>query len=428
MKRVSFNRDFNIMIAGQIITLFGSSILRFALSLYILDLTGSAETFALLLAISTIPTIVLAPIGGAIADRANRRNLMVIFDFLSFLIVGALALALLNGATSILLIGAVMTMLAVVSTFYQPTVQASIPVLVEENKLLNANGIVSGVSALTNFAGPVLGGLLYGISGIQLIVIVTSISFCISAVIEMFIRMPYVKSAVTNGALKTMIADLKDGARYITKGNPFLAKFIVIAAVMNVLITPLFLVGIPYIIKMIMGMNDEYFGFTQGGISLSMILAAIFVGLISNKLKIHNLYLCFMLIGGLFIPMSFAINPLFIGNDSQIFVFYLLFSLCAMLTMFIITIINIFIMTSLQQQTPNLMLGKVMAILTAVSTSAVPVGQILFGSLIDRLQTNVYLLVLMIAAVTIIVGLVTKKVLSVSATSSTDTSAASNKA
>ncbi|MNJ41144.1 2-acyl-glycerophospho-ethanolamine acyltransferase [compost metagenome] len=186
MKIFTLNRNLNLLIIGQIITLFGSSILRFALSLFILDITGSAGTFAFILAVSTIPTIFLSPIGGAIADRVNRRNLLVILDLISGLIVAGLAFFLFSGVHSILLIGIVMTLLSIVSTFYQPTVQASIPVLIENDHLLKANGVVSGVSALTNFAGPVLGGLLYSFQGIEWIVVMTSVSFFLCAVVETF--------------------------------------------------------------------------------------------------------------------------------------------------------------------------------------------------------------------------------------------------
>jgi MFS family permease len=64
---------------GQIVTVFGSSLLRFALSLYVLDITGRADLFAALLAVSSIPML-LAPIGGAISDRFNRKSLMVLYD------------------------------------------------------------------------------------------------------------------------------------------------------------------------------------------------------------------------------------------------------------------------------------------------------------------------------------------------------------
>ncbi|MNC03765.1 enterobactin exporter EntS [compost metagenome] len=411
MKTSTFNRNFNVMIVGQIITLFGSSILRFALSLYVLNRTGSAETFALLLAISTIPTVILSPIGGAIADRVNRRNLLVIFDFISGIIVGGLALCLYNDLGPIVLIGGVMTLLGVISTFYQPTVQASIPILLEEKNLLKGNGIVSGVSAITNFAGPVLGGLLYSLSGIEPIVIITCVSFLLAATIELFIHMPFQKGKKAHGAILTIWLDLKEGARYVIRENTFLLKVIWIAAAMNVFITPLFLVGIPYIIKIYMQMNDKYFGFTQGGMSLSMICAAVAVGLISSKLKVNNLYIWFIGSGALLIPMAFSIYPGFLERKGEDFTQYTFFTLCVMLIMFVITIINIFIMTTLQQKTPNIMLGKVMAIVTAVSTCTVPVGQIIFGTLIDRFATNVHVLVMLVSLVTLGIGLLTKKLL-----------------
>ena len=76
-----FHRNFCLMIIGQIISLFGNAILRFALSMYVLDLTGSAAAFGTILAVSMIPTVLLSPVGGIIADRINRRNIMVALDF-----------------------------------------------------------------------------------------------------------------------------------------------------------------------------------------------------------------------------------------------------------------------------------------------------------------------------------------------------------
>lgn len=70
-----FQRNFTIMILGQIISLFGNAILRFSLSLYVLDMTGSAAVFGTILALSMIPTIVLSPFGGVLADRLPSRGL-----------------------------------------------------------------------------------------------------------------------------------------------------------------------------------------------------------------------------------------------------------------------------------------------------------------------------------------------------------------
>lgn len=78
-----FNKDFSLIIIGQIISLIGNAILRFTLPLYLLDTTGSATLFGSILAIAMIPSILLSPFGGMIADRVNKRNIMIILDFLT---------------------------------------------------------------------------------------------------------------------------------------------------------------------------------------------------------------------------------------------------------------------------------------------------------------------------------------------------------
>ncbi len=174
--RKGFSKDFNLMVVGQIISILGSALLRFALSLYVLDITGRADLFAVLFAISSIP-ILLAPLGGAIADRFNRRNLMVLFDFVSSVIVFIFLFWLISDSSSIVFIGIVMVLLSLVSAMYTPAVMASIPVLVEEEKLEQANGIVNGIQALSGVAAPVLGGILYGMIGLKVLVVISGVLF-----------------------------------------------------------------------------------------------------------------------------------------------------------------------------------------------------------------------------------------------------------
>ena len=77
------DRDFLLLVAGQGISLFGNMMLRFAMSMWVLDETGSAASFASILAVSIVPTILLSPFGGVLADRVNRRTIMVALDALS---------------------------------------------------------------------------------------------------------------------------------------------------------------------------------------------------------------------------------------------------------------------------------------------------------------------------------------------------------
>ena len=171
------NKNFLIIVIGQIISLFGSAIQRFSMSLYLLEFTGSTATFAKLLAISTIPYVIFAPIAGKLSDHVNRKKIMVWLDFICTFIIGGYALVLLNGRDHEMIVGIVMFLLSVCTTIYGPAVTSAIPQIVEEDKLTSANGIVNQVGSIVNFAGPILAGVLYGVLGIKAIVIINAISF-----------------------------------------------------------------------------------------------------------------------------------------------------------------------------------------------------------------------------------------------------------
>ena len=161
-----FSRDFTLMILGQIISLFGNAILRFALSLYVLDTTGSAAVFGGILAVSMVPTILCSPLGGVLADRVPRQRIMWGLDFFTAALVLGYGLFFASRGT-VLAVGVLMVLLAAIQALYQPSVQASIPALASEEHLPAANGVVAQVQALANLLGtymirPVVNSLAAG--------------------------------------------------------------------------------------------------------------------------------------------------------------------------------------------------------------------------------------------------------------------------
>ena len=209
------NRDFSLVVIGQIISLFGNSILRFALPLYLLDQTGSSALFGSVLAISMIPMILFSPIAGMVADRVNRRNIMVILDFSTAALVAVFGLLNASGNPAVL-VAIMLICLSVIQAFYQPAVQASIPVLSSTNNLLRANAIINQVQSLSNLIGPILGGMLYSVWGVVPVIWASAASFLFSAVMEIFIHIPFEKRAASGGILTTAVKYSLQGT---TQGN-----------------------------------------------------------------------------------------------------------------------------------------------------------------------------------------------------------------
>ncbi|PEA57095.1 MFS transporter [Bacillus thuringiensis] len=400
-------KDFHLMVSGQIITILGSTLLRFALSLYVLDITGRADIFAGLYAVTSIPFL-LAPLGGAIADRFNRRNVMVIFDFINAAIVLSFIVLLLTESVSILMIGTIMFLLAVVSAMYAPVVMASIPQLVPEKKLEQANGIVNGVQALSNIVAPVLGGILYGIIGLKMLVIISCLAFFLSAILEMFITIPFIKRIQEGHIVPIIVKDMKEGFLYVLK-QPFILKAMLLAALLNLILTPLFVVGGPIMLRVTMQSSDTMYGIGMGLIDFATILGALSIGFFAKKLQMKTLYNWMLIIALLVMPVALSVTP-FILNLGY-YPPFILFILSSLLIAMIMTIVSIYVITVVQKKTPNENLGKVMAIITAVSQCMAPIGQVVYGFMFEGFSTKNYLPICAISFIMIIIAVVMKKIL-----------------
>lgn len=401
------SKNFKRMVLGQIISILGSALLRFALSLYVLDVTGSESLFAALFAISNIP-LLLAPLGGAIADRFNRRNLMVIFDFTSSAIVLVFMLFMNVGRLSVFLVGFTMVLLSVVSALYTPAVTASIPLLVEKQKLEGANGLVQAVQSLSAVAAPVLGGILYGFMGLKIVVAVSCSSFFLSAVMEIFIRIPFEKRRWPGRIIPTIARDMKEGVEYVVQ-QKFIRKAGIIAVLLNLILVPYFLVGAPIVLRVTMQSGDALYGIGMGVINFATILGALSLGLFAKKMKLKTLHHWLFICALMMMLMAASLMPFMLKKGY--YPSFVLFMLGAVPIAASMTMISIYIITKIQIITPNKHLGKVMAIMTAVAQCAAPLGQILYGAVFEKWSGRIFLPTFGVGIVTLFLGVLTRQLL-----------------
>jgi MFS family permease len=400
-------KNFRLMVLGQIISVFGAALLRFALSLHVLAVTGSEVMFASLFALSNIP-LLLAPLGGAIADRFNRRDLMVIFDFSSSAIIFSLLLLLPVTRNSVVLIAMVMILLSIISALYTPAVTASVPLLVDEKKLAGANGIVQAVQALSGAAAPVLGGVLFNIMGVQKLVAFSCGAFFLSAVMEIFIKIPFEKRALNRHIVPVVIQDMKDGFIYVLKQS-FILKSMILAALLNLILTPFIIVGAPIIFYKTMQSGNTLFGIGMGIINCAAILGALTAGIFAKRLRINTLYRLILTVAILLLPAVLSVMPFMLGLG--FYPPFILFMLCVVPVAMILTIASIYVITSVQKKTPNEYLGKVMAIIMAVAQCAAPAGQFMCGFLFREFSRAIYIPILLVSAVMFLLTIMFQKIL-----------------
>lgn len=217
-----FTRNFTFLILGQISSLIGNFSLKFALSMYILEQTGSASVFAGLLALAMLPTILLSPFGGILADRANRRNIMAALDFLSGLSV-LIASFTIPSEHDIFAIGALLLILSVLGAFESPTVQACIPQMLSGDNIIKGNAIVSQVASIASLLTPFLGSIFYTVLGIRPVFYTTSICFFVTAFLECFIFLDHKKSQSKTKLSSVIKEDFSDS---IVPGSNSIGAFL----------------------------------------------------------------------------------------------------------------------------------------------------------------------------------------------------------
>ena len=374
MKTKLFSPTFTLMLLGQIVSLLGNAMVRFALSLYVLDLTGSASVFGGVLALSMVPTILLSPVGGVLADRIPRQRIMYVLDFLTAIAVWNFGVFGQNG--SILPPAMLLLALSAIQACYQPSVLSSLPLLVPQEELTRANALVTQVSALSSLLGPILGGALYGFWGLGSLCLVSAACFLASAVMECFLRIPFTP-ALTKGSLSAAGADLKEAGRFLARSG--LLPLLGVVAGLNLFLSSLYIVGLPYFVKVTLGLSSQLYSLVEAAMGLGTILGALLAGILGSRLTFSRSWRYLLLASlsvGIMIP---AVAVLSAPMTS-----WLALLLSALLGMTCAGVFSILAQAYLQTVTPAPLLGKVGSFVTAVSTCAIPLGQGFQGFLLDR--------------------------------------------
>lgn len=380
MERKLFSKDFILIAAGQLVTLFGNSVIKFALPLYLLNQTGSSALYGTVTACAFIPRILLSPVGGIIADRVNKKNIMMALDFLSAVVVLIFSL-LFHEVNLVLLLAVTLMILYGIIGAYDPSVQASIPMLVERERFVAANSVLNIISSTSSLAGPVLGGMLYVSYGLETVLWICLACFLLSAVLKVFLHMPVIQHPVSNGVWKSVKDDFAESIRYICKDKPVIGKMVLAICGINVFLSAMFIVGMPYIITEILDLGaqaNRLFGFTQGAMAAGGLAGGVCAGIFAKKLKAEKA-------GNLMVACAVCVFPM--GTVLALFpssmVNYMVLTVCAFIIMIFSTVFTVQMISLVQAETPQNLIGKVIAVILTICMCAQPLGNTLYGVLFE---------------------------------------------
>lgn len=399
-----YGKDFTLVVVGQIVSLFGNAILRFSLPLYLLKETGSSTLFGIVTACSFLPMIVLSLLGGVLADRLNKRNIMVCLDFLTAGVITVFSW-LLGIIPIIPLFITVLMLLYGISGTYQPAVQASIPALVPKEKILSANAIVNQIGALANFIGPIIGGMLYGAFGIVIILKVSVLCFVLSAVMEIFIQIPFQKQLTQDKVLQIAAGDLRDSIRFLRMEKPLFVQICIVIAGLNLFLSPMLTIGIPVIVVDKLHLTDGLLGLTQGMLAVGGILGGLLTVLLDKKLTPQTAYVPLFLCTACSCLMGFGM-----AIDQSPMIKYVILSVMGPSVTIFTTMFSIQMLAVVQAETPQHLIGKVVACIMTFIMCVQPIGQLLYGFLFECLPSQP-VIIIGASMISLVIAVRSKKIL-----------------
>lgn len=381
-----FNRNFALLWQGQLVSQVGTQAYAIAAAFWIQQATGSATLMGLMLMLSSLPAVVLGPIGGTLADRHSRRAIIVVCDALSGLAILALAGLFVwrPEATDLLLVGifSASVVVGVLGAFFRPAISAAIPDLVPAQRLAAANSLNQGSAQVAMFVGQGVGGVLYRLLGAPLLFLFDGLSYLFSAASEFFIRIPQALPEAApswNALYAAFKRETVEGFSYVWQRRG-MRNFFLAVAVLNFFSMPL-IVLLPFYVTDVLQTTADWYGFLLAAHPGGALLGYAVAGALKLQGRVRGL----AVIGALL-----AVSVVFsgVGLVTAPGLAVGLFGLAGVMSGFI----NISIITLLQQGTPSRIRGRVFGLLTTLSMGLAPLGLGASGVVADLLGRNVPLI------------------------------------
>ncbi len=366
--------------AGMAISGLGSRIYTFAIGLYVLKLTGSGQSFATTLLLGILPTVILGPFVGNLADRINKKILVVGSDLISGLLMGVLFLYGLYNDLTLPIIYSITFILAILSTILRTGFDSAQRDIVNDGSLTKLSSIRYSTYSIIDLSSPIIGGIIYAFTPIYIFLIINGISFIASAISELFIDFNFIKITNKIPVKNSFMSDMKSGLVYFKK-QPILISMAFYSLIINFFFAS-FEVAVPYFLNNTMKLESEVYGIIMSVIFLGALGGALFIGKKNSRLThlflVKYLFLC----GFFFIILGLAMHNIF-SESSLILV---IISISGFLMIASATALYIPLGVFLQTSVDPGYIGRVNSIISSLCTAVMPLGFLFFGFLTEHIS------------------------------------------
>ncbi|MEM1205715.1 MAG: MFS transporter [Acidobacteriota bacterium] len=361
-------KTFGVIWVGQVISMLGSGLTNFALSIWVLRQTESVTQYTIIAVIAALPAFFAAPLAGALVDRWDRRTVLIVTDLAAGLTTLAIASLYYFDMLQIWHIYLSVIINAFFATFQGPAFIASLTMIVPRSQFGRVNGLLQFGQAGTTIAAPALGGLLYLTIGLWGVMLIDVVSFVFAVVSLLLVKIPNPpKRPRPAGERPSLFKEAAQGWLFI-KERPALLHLLLYFAAINLVTSMCGIAIVPMVLRM---SSEAGAGTVMGAVGVGMLIGASYMTATGGpKLKINGV------LGGGFLFTFFiilaAIKP-----------WVALVAVAVVLWHANIPIINGCSTVIWQTKTPPELQGRVFAMRGMIARFTVPIGDFSAGPLSD---------------------------------------------
>lgn len=364
-------RDFRLLFSGETISLLGDQFHFVALAWLVLQLTGSGLAVGTVLMVAGIPRAVFILVGGAFADRASPRSVMLASNTLRAAFVAVLAVLVLSGRVELWQLYVLAALFGIVDAFFWPAMSTVVPMLVQERELPAANALMQGSQQLTGLIGPALAGLLVAAVGTGLAFGLDAASFAIAAGALVLIRggrRPVAEAA--EEPRPNVLATIRSGVAYAWR-DPAVRSLLILSAALNFAINGPISVGLAWLADNRFDGGAAAFGIMLSAFGAGALVGALVAGSVG---RVHQLG--WLTLGGSAV-MGLALGLIgFAPSVGVVMVLNVAIGLA-------VGLLNVRIIAWLQVRTPSEMIGRVMSLVMLGGLALTPLSLAAAGLLVD---------------------------------------------
>lgn len=360
-------RTFLTVWAGQLASQVGTGLTAFALGVWVYQETKSATAFAVIFLFTELPGLLIAPLGGVVADRYDRRLVMIASDAVAGLSSVAILVLAMNGQLTVWLVYAMVAVGSLAGAFQTPAYMASVPSMVPAEQLGRANGLIQTMFSLRQVLAPAMAGYLLLTIELDGIVTIDVATFLLALVTLALVKIPR-PSAAEHVQSMPLREELGFGLRYIFRRPGLLlllatiSFFTLILAIIGPLITPMILTfSTPAGLGLLTSIGGV--GMLAGGMAMS--------AWGGPTRRVQGVLIFLVLAGVALMAHSWRPSVLLIGIVAPLF---------------FITLPFVFACNDIlwQSKVPGEVLGKVLAAREMISRATAPIGYAVAGPLADH--------------------------------------------